>query len=185
MCVPTALVPLEWQAEEVCNGSVIWTCDFCVCKKRPPARTFESARCLVRRTLPTLTPNLQTNVRSSSVDRRWASQRSRNSFVMQSCNMFTTEFLSLCHRSCSHVQHQPSSFLQANVMSHDPDSVNVNRLWSGSPQPSGDFNIIGCFMVYGDQSASMKSRGEVVRRPVSYHGVPWRAWCGNLSTLME
>ena len=25
----------------------------------------------------------------------------------------------------------------------------------------------------------------LVRRPVSIHGVPWRAWCGNLSTLME
>ena len=93
------LVPLEWQAEEVCNHSVIWTCDFCGCKQRPPARTFESARCLVRRTWLTLTPNRQTNVRWSSVDRRWASQRSRNSFVMQSCDKCTTVFLSLCHRS--------------------------------------------------------------------------------------
>ena len=50
ICVPTALVPLVWQAEEVCNGSVIWTCDFCGCKQRPPARTFESRRCLVPRT---------------------------------------------------------------------------------------------------------------------------------------
>ena len=24
-----------------------------------------------------------------------------------------------------------------------------------------------------------------MRRPVSCRGVPWRAWCGNLSTLME
>ena len=31
----------------------------------------------------------------------------------------------------------------------------------------------------------MESHGKVERRPVSYHGVPWRAWCGNLSTLME
>ena len=31
-------------------------------------------------------------------------------------------------------------FLQANVM-HDPDSENVNRLWSDRPQPSGDANI--------------------------------------------
>ena len=28
-------------------------------------------------------------------------------------------------------------FLQANVMSPDPDSENVNRIWSGSPLPSG------------------------------------------------
>ena len=35
-------------------------------------------------------------------------------------------------------------FLQANVMSPDPDSVIVNRLWYGSPQPSGDANIISC-----------------------------------------
>ena len=27
--------------------------------------------------------------------------------------------------------------------------------------------------------------GEVVWKPVSYHGVPWRAWCGNLSATME
>ena len=34
--------------------------------------------------------------------------------------------------------------VQANVMSHDPDSENVNRLWSDRPQPSGDANIIRC-----------------------------------------
>ena len=39
---------------------------------------------------------------------------------------------------------------------------------------------------YGDQSASIESHGEAVRRPISSTlGVPWRAWCGNLSTLME
>ena len=34
----------------------------------------------------------------------------------------------------------------------------------------------------------MECHGEVERRPVSCHGVPWRIWCGNLgnlSTLME
>ena len=35
-------------------------------------------------------------------------------------------------------------FLQVNVMSHNPDSENVNRLWSDRPQPSGDANIIRC-----------------------------------------
>ena len=64
-----------------------------------PARTFESARCLVLRTWLTLTRNLQTNVRSSSADQRWASQRSRNSSVVQFCKKFITIFLSLCHRS--------------------------------------------------------------------------------------
>ena len=64
-----------------------------------PAITFESARCLVLRTWLTLTRNLQTNVRSSSADQRWASQRSRNSSVVQFCNKFITIFLSLCHRS--------------------------------------------------------------------------------------
>ena len=34
----------------------------------------------------------------------------RNSFVIQSCDKFATVFLSLCHRSCSHVPRQPSSF---------------------------------------------------------------------------
>ena len=29
------------------------------------------------------------------------------------------------------------------------------------------------------------SHGEVERSKVSIHGVPWRAWCGNLSTLVE
>ena len=32
-----------WQAKEVCNGYVFWTCDFCGCRRKPPARTFESA----------------------------------------------------------------------------------------------------------------------------------------------
>ena len=59
---------------------------FCGCRRRPPARTFESARCLVLRTWLTLTRNLQTNVLSSSADQRWASRRSRNSSVMQFCN---------------------------------------------------------------------------------------------------
>ena len=31
----------------------------------------------------------------------------------------------------------------------------------------------------------MESHGEAVPRPVSTHKVPWRSWCGNLSTLME
>ena len=31
----------------------------------------------------------------------------------------------------------------------------------------------------------MESHGEVVRRLVSTPGVPWRAWCGSMSTLME
>ena len=34
--------------------------------------------------------------------------------------------------------------LQANVMKHDPDSENVNRLWSDRPQPSGDANNKRC-----------------------------------------
>ena len=55
--------------------------------------------CLVLRTWLTVTRKLQTNVRSSSADQRWASQRSRNSSVMQFCNKFITIFLSLCHRS--------------------------------------------------------------------------------------
>ena len=33
-------------------------------------------------------------------------------------------------------------------MSHDPDSENVNRLWSDRPQPSGDANIIRCLGVF-------------------------------------
>ena len=43
------------KGEEVCNGCVIWTFDFCGCKRRPPTRTFESARCLGLRTWLTLT----------------------------------------------------------------------------------------------------------------------------------
>ena len=38
--------------------------------------------------------------------------------------------------------------LQANVMSHNPDSENVNRLWSDRPQPSGDANIIRCLWCF-------------------------------------
>ena len=33
-------------------------------------------------------------------------------------------------------------------MSHDPDSENVNRLWSGRPQPSGDANIMRCLWCF-------------------------------------
>ena len=55
------------------------------------------------RTWLTPTPNMQTNVRSSSPDQIWASQRSRNSSVMQFCNKFITIFLPLCHRSWSRV----------------------------------------------------------------------------------
>ena len=38
--------------------------------------------------------------------------------------------------------------LQANVMDHNPDSENVNRLWSDRPQPSGDANIIRCLWCF-------------------------------------
>ena len=136
-----------WQAEEVCNGYVIWTCDFCGCRRKPPARTFESARCLVLRTWLTLIPNLQTNVRSSSADQRWASQRSRNSSVMQFCNKFITIFLPLSSFmiTCA----APAiKFLQTNVMSHTHDSENVNRLWSDRPQPRGYANIIRCLWCF-------------------------------------
>ena len=61
----------------------------------------KSNKCLVMRTWLTRTRNLQTNVRLSSADQKWASNRSRNSSVMQFCNKFTTIFLSLCHRSVS------------------------------------------------------------------------------------
>ena len=44
---------------------------------------------------------------------------------------------------CTVAIHNLSQVLQANV-SHDPDSENVNRLWSDRPQPSGDANIIRC-----------------------------------------
>ena len=33
-------------------------------------------------------------------------------------------------------------------MSHNPDSENVNRLWSDRPQPSGDANIIRCLWCF-------------------------------------
>ena len=33
-------------------------------------------------------------------------------------------------------------------MSHNPDSENVNRLWSDCPQQSGDANIIRCFWCF-------------------------------------
>ena len=38
--------------------------------------------------------------------------------------------------------------LQANGMSHNPDSENVNRLWSDRPQPSGDANITRCLRCF-------------------------------------
>ena len=37
---------------------------------------------------------------------------------------------------------------QVNVISHNPDSENVNRLWSDRPQPSGDANIIRCLWCF-------------------------------------
>ena len=39
-------------------------------------------------------------------------------------------------------------FLQVNVMSHNPDSENVNRLWSDRPKPSADANIIRCLWCF-------------------------------------
>ena len=101
-----------WQAKEVCNGYVTWTCDFCGCRRRPPARTFESLG--------------------------WVSQRSRNGSVMQFCNKSITLFLSLCQRSCLAFK------FCKQTMSHDPDSENVNRLWSDRPNSSGDANIFRC-----------------------------------------
>ena len=65
------------QAEKVCSGYVIWTCDFCGCRRRPPKPADKR----------------------SLADQRWALQRSRNSSVMQFRNKFITIFLSLCHRS--------------------------------------------------------------------------------------
>ena len=38
--------------------------------------------------------------------------------------------------------------LQVNVMSHNPNNENVNRLWSDRPQPSGDANITRCFWCF-------------------------------------
>ena len=36
----------------------------------------------------------------------------------------------------------------APVFNHNPDSENVNRLWSDLPQPSGDANIIRCLWCF-------------------------------------
>ena len=38
--------------------------------------------------------------------------------------------------------------LQVSVMNSDSDSVNVIRLWSGSPQPSGGANITRCSLCF-------------------------------------
>ena len=119
---------------------------------------------------------------------------------MSFCEVFTVLYVATAIEFCS------------NVMNHDSDSVNVGRLWHGGPQPSGGANIIRCFwclallMNYqrrwyewngaqhpwspmekwnGAQPASMESHGDVVRRSVSYHVVPLRALCGDLSATME
>ena len=50
------------------NASVIWTCDFSGCKQRLLPSVFVSAKCPVLRTWLMLTPNLQTDARSNSVE---------------------------------------------------------------------------------------------------------------------
>ena len=37
-------MPLEWQAEEACNASVIWTCDFFGCKRKLPPSVFKISK---------------------------------------------------------------------------------------------------------------------------------------------
>ena len=77
-----------WQAEEVCNAFVIWMSALCGCRQKLLPNVFESARYQGPRTLPTQTPNLQTDVRSSSVVRVCELHRSRNSVVVQSRDRF-------------------------------------------------------------------------------------------------
>ena len=54
----------------------------------------------------------------------------------------------LCVIVHDHVCSTSLQVLQANVMSHDPDSENVNRLWSDRPQPSVDANIRRCLWCF-------------------------------------
>ena len=84
ICALTALVQLESQAEEVCSENGIWTCGSCGYSKKQRARRSESAKCQDQRTSQTPIRSLQTNARSSSAARTWASQRSRNSCATQS-----------------------------------------------------------------------------------------------------
>ena len=54
----------------------------------------------------------------------------------------------LCVIVHGHVCSTSLQVLQVNVMSNNPDSENVNRLWSGRPQPSGDANITRCLWCF-------------------------------------
>ena len=63
--------------------------------------------------------------------------------------MFATVFFCyLCVIAHAHMCRDSHQVLQANVMNSASDSVNVIRLSSGNPQPSGGANIIRCLCCF-------------------------------------
>ena len=111
-----------WQAEEVCNDYVIGSCDFCGCSKVPGPENVADAN-------------------TKPADKR--------SLEFCRSKMGVTEipkrFRDAVH---DHVCSTSLQVMQANVMSHDPDSENVKRLWSDRPQPVGDVNMIRCLWCF-------------------------------------
>ena len=89
-------------SREVCNAFVIWMCASWGCRQTLPPNVFESVRYRGPRTLPTQIPNLQTDVRSSSVVRVWVLHRSRNSFAIQSRDDF--DFVSCLRVTLKHMR---------------------------------------------------------------------------------
>ena len=72
-------------------------------------------------------------------------------------------------------------------MSHNPDSENVNRLWSDRPQPSGDANIIRCLWCF----TQLMNLHDFVAEPVNpvhsfhdAHTVPFCLTADHISTCL-
>ena len=77
--------------------------------------------------------------------------------------------------------------LQANVMSYDHDSENVNRPWSDRPQPSGNANIVRCLWCF----TLLMNLHDFVAEPVNpehsfhdAHAVPFCLTADHISTCL-